>query len=698
MHTQSDRYPPISPKCPHMLHGGDYNPDQWPTEVWAEDMRLMKAAGCNAMSVGIFAWSRLEPQEGQYEFGWLDRIMDMLAENDAFAILATPSAARPAWLDARYPECCKVTAEGQRRDHGMRHNFCWSSPAFREKVTAINTRLAERYGTHPALLMWHVSNEYGGEGSGAPCYCELCQAWFRDWLRDRYDNDIETLNHAWWTAFWSSRYESFDQIDAPGPLGERAIHGLTLDWKRFNTHQAIDFYRHETSTLKRITPDVSCTTNFMWAFEPQDYWQWANEVDIVSWDGYPGWHCRGDDVREAAGAAFNHDLFRSLKAGRPFMLMESVPSVTSWFPVCKLKRPGMHKLSSLLAIAHGSDTVQYFQWRKSRGATEKFFGAVVDHVGHEDTRVFGDVAELGRVLKKLDGVVGTTVRSEVAVLFDWPTRWAVSAMSGLGHRHRNYLGTCMQHHAAFWTMGIGVDVIDQTVALDEYRLAVLPMLYMLRPGMAEKIERFVADGGTAVMTYWSGIVDEHDLCHLGGWPGGGLRKVFGVWDEETDAICEDDVQRLVLSEGNELGLAGEYEIHQLCALIHAEGATVAGTYGEDFYAGRPALTVNHYGDGKAWYVAARTGQDFLDDLYGRLASDLGLRRTLDATLPQGVTARMRTNGETDYVFVMNFTDAVAGVDLGETTFADVVNGGEVAGRLALPAYGVAILSRPAVEA
>ena len=688
----TDRYPPINPKCRAMLHGGDYNPDQWirTPEVWDEDMRLMKLAGCNAMSVGIFSWASIEPAEGQFEFGWLDTIMDKLAAHDAFAVLATPSGARPAWLSFKYPEVLRVRADRGRNLHGRRHNHCFTSPVYREKVATINRLLADRYKDHPALLVWHVSNEYGGE-----CHCELCRAAFVAWLRTKYHDDLDALNHAWWTAFWSHTFTEWSQIEPPSPIGEHSTHGLRLDWRRFVTDQTIDFFRSEIAPLRELTPDVPVTTNFMGLYEGLDYWQFAPAVDVVSWDNYPQWHAPAGDAQVAAGIAFVHDINRCLKGGKPFMLMESVPSATNWAPVAKLKRPGMHLLSSLQAVAHGSDTVQYFQYRKSRGSSEKFHGAVVDHVGHEHTRVFRDVAEVGAALKKLAPIVGTTVRPAVAVLYDWQNNWAIGDMQALGREIRRYPETCVAHYRPFWAAGVPVDVIDQTCTLDGYQLVIAPMLYMLRSGVAERLRAFVAGGGTLVMTYWSGLVDQNDRVFLGGCPGQGLREVLGLWDEETDALYPEDRNRLVTRKGNALGLAGEYEVRELCALIHAEGAEVLATYGDDFYAGRPALTVNAHGQGKAYYVAARTGDDFLSAFYGRLIEELAIPRVLAAELPAGVTAQTRTDGQTDYVFVMNFAQVPRAVDLGDDRFEDVLNGKSVSGRIELGSYGLRVLSRPA---
>jgi beta-galactosidase len=645
----------------------------------------MKLAHVNAMSVGIFSWTRLEPAEGQYDFGWLDRVMDMLAENGAYAVLATPSGARPAWMAQQYPEVLRVRPDQGRNLFGRRHNHCLTSPLYREKVRQINGRLAERYADHPALLVWHLSNEYGGE-----CHCALCRAAFQEWLRCKYGT-LGALNEAWWTAFWSHIYTDWSQIDPPSPIGETSVHGLNLDWKRFVTDQTVDFMLNEIAALRQFSTDTPVTTNLMGTFPGLNYWKLAPHLDVISWDSYPTWHS-GDDVALASDVAFLHDLNRSLKGGKPFMLMESVPSATNWVPVAKRKRPGMHAIASLQAVAHGSDTVQYFQWRKSRGSAEKFHGAVVDHVGHEHTRVFRDVADLGCKLEKLDDVVGTTVRPDVALVYDWENAWAMNDAQGPRRGDKGYLDDCKAHYRAFWKRGIPVDIIDEEQPLDGYKLVVAPMLYMVRPGVAGRIAAFVEAGGTFVATYWSGIVDVNDLCFLGGFPGP-LRGVLGIWCEEIDALYEGDTNGVLPVEGNALGLSGEYVARELCDLIHAETAETLATYTGDFYAGRPALTVNRYGQGKAYYVASRNEERFLDEFYGALSSELGLLHSLDVDLPSGVSAQLRTDGDREYVFLMNFSADPVSVDLGGETFTDLLTDAQLSGMAELDVYGVMVLGR-----
>ncbi|MEO3944294.1 beta-galactosidase [Gorillibacterium sp. CAU 1737] len=684
------KFDPISSKLPVLMHGADYNPDQWlhDPSILDEDLRLMKLANVNVVAIGIFAWSALEPEEGVFTFEWLDTMLDRLAANGIYAWIATPSGARPAWMSEKYPEVLRVEKNRVRNLHGMRHNHCFTSPVYREKTLIMNQKLAERYSNHPAIVGWHISNEFGGE-----CHCDYCQEAFRGWLKKKYGT-LENLNRAWWASFWSHTYTSWSQVESPAPHGESMVHGQNLDWRRFVSDQTIDFYLHEEAPLKAVNPDLPCTANFMDWFEGLDYHRFAEVVDVISWDAYPTWHRERSDAHVAAWFSFNHDLFRSLK-NKPFMLMESTPSLTNWQPMSKLKKPGMHRLSSLQAIAHGSDTVQYFQWRKSRGSSEKFHGAVVDHAGHENTRVFADVADIGKTLAGLTDVIGTVPAVDTAILCDWDNRWAVKDAQGPRNSGIHYEETVLQHYRAMWELGIPTDIVSSNSDFSKYKLLILPMAYLLREETGAAIDRFVQNGGTLVTTFWSGIVGDSDLCHLGGFPGP-LRKTLGIWAEEIEGLYDEESNQLSMNASSSSSwFQGTFEIKELAERIHTEGADVLAVYGDDFYKGEPALTEHAHGKGKAYYLAARVEDPaFYRAFYQKLTQDAGVRPAIETELPEGVTVQIRSDETHDYLFVLNFSGREEALKLDSASYEDVETKEVVSGTLALPQYGVRILKRP----
>ena len=683
---------PITPKFPKLIHGADYNPDQWLRypEILKKDIELLKEAHMNSVSVGIFSWAHLEPEEGVYDFDWLEEIINNLYDNGIYTVLATPSGAKPLWMSEKYEEIRRVNKFGQRDLSGNRHNHCYTSPFYREKVRQMNTKLAERFANHPGVIMWHLSNEYGGE-----CYCPLCIAEFRKWLKEKYKT-IDALNHAWWTDFWSHTYSSFEQINPPFAHGEQSVHGLVIDWKRFVTHQTVDFMKAEMAAVKAVNPDIPCTANLMGFYEELDYFKFK-DIDVVSWDNYPLWHS-GDNASVAQYSAMNHDLMRSIKHEN-WLLMENTPSVTNWTPVSKLKKDGMHLGSAMQALAHGSNSIQYFQFRKSRGSSEKFHGAVVDHVGHSNTRVFREVTKVGKALENLTELIySTSVKPEVALVYDWENRWAVERAQGprTGGTHFggksssgiNYMKTLCTHHKAFWKKGINVDIVDMDGDISGYKVVVAPMLYMYRAGFEEKMKDFVAKGGTLITTVNSGIVDETDLCFLGGWPGAGMMEVFGLWNESIDGLWDEDRNSFVMAE--DAPLKGEYEVKELCALIHPSTAKVLASYGSDFYKGEPALTVNDYGKGKAYYIGAQPEEKFLDELYDVIISDCGVKKVLDIEFPYGVTAHSRIGENGPVIFIENYTDEEKTIEL-PGTYKDVLTALEL-NSIKLQPYEVRVLT------
>ena len=669
-----------------LLHGGDYNPDQWLDypDILKDDLRLMKLANVNTMTVGIFAWSALEPTEGNYNFEWLDKIIDDVYNQGGRVILATPSGARPAWLSEKYPEVLRTNDRREKMLHGGRHNHCFSSPIYREKTQKMNYKLAERYGNHPALIMWHVSNEYSGD-----CQCELCQEHFRDWLKNK-SKPIENVNKAWWGPFWSHTYTDWSQIESPSSIGENAVHGLNLDWKRFVTDQTIDFYENEAKPLRELTPNVPITTNFMAdtddliPFQSLNYEKFSKHVDILSWDCYPAWHNDWETTKDlATKVGFINDLYRSLKQ-QPFLIMECTPSGVNWHNVNKAKRPGMHTLASMQLLAHGSDSVLYFQWRKSRGSSEKFHGAVVDHDNSEENRVFKEVSQVGEILDKIKEIKGSMKQSKVAIIYDWENDWALKDAQGFGKESRRYPQTLQSHYKYFWDKNISVDVVTPQQDLSKYSLVVAPMMYMMTEETMDRFRDYVKNGGVLVGSYLSGLVNETDLTYLGGWPKT-LQEIYGIDVKEIDTLYPKD--RNSIKFGNE-----SFEVVDYCTIIEAKEAEVLAKYEEDFYKNTPAITKNNLEKGKAYFIGARTNQEFLSKFYDKIVKDLDINEVEDFISECGISIQIRENEDAKYYFVMNFTEEEKNIEI-KGSYIDLILGKEAEILNIMKPYGVYVLKK-----
>lgn len=637
-------------KTEKLLHGGDYNPEQWLNrpDILEKDIEMLKEAGCNVVSLGIFSWSTLEPEEGFYQTEWLENIVNNLYENGIYTILATPTGARPKWMADKYPEVLRVDENRRRMLFGFRHNHCYTSPVYRGKTAKINGLLSQRLGKHPGVILWHVSNEYGGE-----CHCPLCQKAFRNWLREKYGT-IENLNDKWCTIFWSHTYQSFDQIESPSSIGETQLHALNLDWKRFVTHQTADFLHHEIQAIREGGSTLPTTANLMYYYDGLDYFRLAKEIDVVSWDTYPTWH--KEAVMETAyDNGMCHDLMRSLK-NKPFFQMESCPGSTNWQGVSKLKKPGVLFSQSMQAIAHGGEGALYFQIRQSRGASEKFHGAVIDHYGGKDTRVFKEVAKTGQALAQISELAGSRVVSKVAILFDWSSRWAMEDSQGPRNKGLHYMEVLRKVYRGFRKKGLNVDLIDMECNLSGYEILAIPMGYMFKEGFAEKVRAFVEKGGTLITTYWSGIADDTDRCYLGGTPYG-LMDVLGIRSEEIDGLYDWEENQMVPVKDNELGLSKTYTCKYLCDLVKVQTARTLMTYGSDFYKGYPCLTVNEYGEGKAWYVACDGEKEFYEDFIGRALDDSHIAGAVKAEIPEGLEITTRETDSIRYYIYQNFGES-----------------------------------------
>ncbi|WP_328917455.1 MULTISPECIES: beta-galactosidase [unclassified Streptomyces] len=670
---------PVTPGTPF---GGDYNPEQWPPDVWKEDYRLFDAAHIDTVTLGVFTWATTQPAEDVLDFSVLDRIVAEAAAHGRRICLATGTAAHPAWLARAYPEVTRTDFEGRRHRYGQRHNSCPSSPVFRRLSARIAGRIAERYADHPSLIAWHIGNEYGGA-----CYCELCGAAFRRWLRERYPT-LDALNTAWCTAFWSHTFHDWDEIEPPSALTEHwrgpdhtAFQGITLDYLRFMSDAMLTNFRDEKAAVRRHSA-VPVTTNFMGMYRPIDYHRWAPHLDFASWDNYP------PQDAPPAWAALSHDLMRGLKDGGPFWLMEQTPGTTACRDVNPLKRPGVMRLWSWQAVAHGADAVLFFQMRASRGASEKYHGAVIGHAGRDDTRVFREVAALGAELKRLGTVaLGARTPAEVALLFDWDSWWALEISDGPSRLVR-YQQVVLAYYRALWEAGVDVDVVPVTADLSRYAVVVAPALHMVKGDLAARLEDMARRGGSVLTTFLSGRVDENDNAFLTDVPGP-LGPLMGVRVDEWDARGPEFVNPVRLAAG--AGGVLEAEARLVFELVLPQGAEVIGTYQEDFYAGSPAVARNSFGAGHGWYVAAGLDQAGVGWVVRQVLDTHGIAGRHPGLPELESAARVAPDG-TRLLFLLNHAaesvEAPAGAD-----GVDLLTGERVtAGRpVRLEAYGVRVL-------
>lgn len=606
------------PRMDHIAYGGDYSPEQWPRDVWTADHAAFDAAGITTLTVGVFTWSLTQPSEHEFDFSVLDDILQRAADEGRSVCLGTGTGAMPPWLVRAHPDATRTDFEGRRHGYGQRHNACWSSPAFRRLAADIAGRLAERYASHPAVVAWHIGNEYGGR-----CYCDLCAAEFRLWLRARYGT-LERLNEAWNTTFWSHRFGDWDEIEPPSALTEHwrgpgytAFQGITLDYHRFSTDNAIRQYTEEKAAIREHS-DLPATTNFMGFYEPLDYHRWSRHLDFASWDNYP----RSAD--EPWSMALTHDLMRGLKDGAPFWLMEQTPSMTASRDVNPVRRPGIMRLWSWQAVAHGSDSVLFFQMRASQGACEMTHGAVLDHSGRLDTRTFREVAGLGAELARVgDAVLGARTPARCALIVDWDSWWALEMADG-PNRLLRYMPFVHEWGRAFWEAGAQVDVVPVTADLQGYDVVAAPLLHMIKGDITERLEAVVAAGGSVITGCLSGRVDEDDRRILAASPGP-LAALTGVRVAETDAAEPDALNRIRFEgdgDASEAGASGR----MVFEVLVAEDADVIARYGDDFYAGEPAVTRRSApGGGQAWYVGTRLDRTGLSRVIGAALDHHDLR-------------------------------------------------------------------------
>jgi len=652
-------------------YGGDYNPEQWPESTWAEDIRLMAEAGVNLVTVGVFSWSRLQPAPGELTAGWLDRVLDLLAEAGIGVDLATGTASPPPWLIAAHPEILPVTVDGRRLAPGARQHYCPSAPAFRAATADLAARMARRYAGHPAVTMWHVGNEYGCHVPA--CYCELSAEAFRNWLRARY-GALGRLNEAWGGAVWSQDYTSWDQVEPPRTAPTFGNPAQQLDFARFSSGELLACYRAEREVVTGHSPGTPVTTNFLNLFRPVDQFRWAAELDVVSVDSYPD----PADPESHLFSAMTCDLTRSVGGGRPWVLMEQAPNAVNWRAVNVSKAPGQYRALSLQAVARGGDAILSFQWRAAATGAEKFHSGMLPHAGTA-SRVWREVVELGADLGRLGQVAGSPVPAEVALLLDWESWWALEMDS---HPSRLRLMELLREfYRPLFETGVNADFTHPESDLSGYRLVLVPALYLVSDAGADNVRRVAANGGTVLISFFSGIVDPHDRIRLGGYPAP-WRDLLGLRVEEFAPLPEGALVRLD-GTPDTVGADGVGRVWQ--DAIDLRGADPLLRYAEGHLVGQAAATRHPYGPGEAFYLGTLPDRATLRGLVEQACRRAGVKFRTD--VPPGVEAVRRG----DYLFMISHLDRPVELDLGGKSL-DLLTSDIVGPTVALGPRGVLVLT------
>jgi len=680
------------PGFKHIFYGADYNPEQWDRSTWKSDMALMKEAGVNMVTVNVFSWAKLEPREGQFTFDWLDEIIDLLHSNGIRVDLATATASPPAWLSLKYPESLPRDGNMVVYNIGSRQHYCPNSEAYRDRSAALVTELASRYGRHPAVAMWHVNNEISCHIPA--CYCDVCAAKFRQWLQAKY-KDVDALNDAWGTSFWSQHYSDWTEIMPPRKAPSFHNPTQSVDYKRFTSDSFLALYKLEHEII-RTHAHQPITTNLMGFHDTLDLFAWAPHLDFTSYDSYPDPSRYSD---EHVSAAMSHDLTRSLNAdGRPFVLMEQAPSAVNWRDNNVPKEPGMMRVLSYQAIARGADGCMFFQWRASASGAEKYHSAFVQHTWNKENRIWKELVHLGTELRlSMDGVVASRfgpVTGRVGILFDWNSKWAAETPSK--PTKIDVMNVVYQYYRIIYEQNRPVSFVHphMKLSVSEYPVLIAPLLYMISPASAQALKEYVAGGGMLVVTYFSGIVDENDGVQVGGYPAL-LREVLGLWVEEFEILASGASNQVKITlpmfdfhKGRPLQCSG------WCDVIHLETAQPIGVYTSSSLEGFPAITFNRYGTGLAYYIGTRVDYNFLVPFLHRICNDANIF-VPPWPVPSKIEVASREHRDGDrqrYWFVLNHNDKHVAFDMGAWRGQDILTGNALTGGVEMDPYGVLVLT------
>ena len=671
-------FSPVIPRLNEIAFGGDWNPEQWPESVWEQDIALMQEAGVNLVTLGVFSWAIIQPDENTWNFEWLDRVLDLCLKGGIKVDMATATASPPPWLGHNYPDTLAVTADGMRLAWGARQHYSPSSKTFIEKSQIVARKLVERYGKHEAIVMWHVGNEFGAHT--ALCYSDESEAAFRLWLQKKY-GVIDKLNERWGTRFWSQQYSTFDEVMPPRTTAYFPNPSQQLDFKRFSSDAMLELYRAEHKIIRdSVASDIPVTTNYMRLFPHADYWKWSKELDVVSDDWYPDLSDPDHQIEGSLGA----DLMRSLKQGKPWLLMEQAPSAINWRQVNGPKTFGAYSRWSIQQMAHGADGILHFQWRASVRGAEKWHSGMVPHAG-QNTRVWAEVSELGANLKKLQPVVGTRTDAKIGIVLDWNSWWALELDSRPSTllSQRTFL---LDYYRHFFEMGYSVDFVHPEQNLEQYKLVLVPNLYLATDAAIANLRSAIESGVNVFLGAFSVAVDDDEGVRIGGHLMG-LRDLFGTYSEEWHPLYENQEVELTNNKGQRVGTAsGWAEFTQT-----SKEAEVLLEYSDGALAGRSALAKLKLPKATTWILSCRPDRNLMRQIISDVLADCDLASQIQSK-SENIEVAVRENETNEFLFAMNHSKDVGSLVL-EKDSLDLISDSKISAgsSVTIPAGGWLVL-------
>ncbi|UQZ34951.1 beta-galactosidase [Paenibacillus sp. PK3_47] len=654
--------------------GVDYYPEHWDESLWEKDVELMRETGVKVVRVAEFAWSRLEPVEGTFDFAWLDRAMELFREKGLQVVIGTPTTTPPRWLTTAYPDVLPVFKDGQTYHPGVRGHRCFNSASLRKYGSRIVEKLAAHYSGHPAVIGWQTDNEFGM----IDCHCDSCNAAFRSWVKDKYGT-VARVNEEWGTVVWSGEYSDWEELTVPYGGSPFQNPSLLLDFQRFQWDAVVDFQKTQIDLLRALCPDHFITHNFHSYPQRLDMYAVGADLDVAAFDYYPNTSPDKQATTPYSGA-LSLDVTRGIRR-QNFWIMEQLSgSPGCWMPMWRTPYPGFIRAYAWQAIARGADTVVHFRWRSAAAGAEQYWHGLIDH-SNVPGRRFAEFSQLCAEVNLLsEKLLGTVLKHEVAILHSHEQKAALDIQpqaEGL-----DYYENIKQYHRALTKLGIGCDVIRLGQPLDGYKVVIAPSLYLLDEQTAAQLEAFAITGGTLILSNRSGVKNMNNICVMQPLPGM-LSRAAGVWVKEYDPVG-GDIHALVDSQGD------TFQCSQWCDLLSPVTAEPIAWYGDDFYTGIPAVTVNSFGKGAVYYFGTHADERFWNGLLVEVADKQGLQRF--AGLPEGVQATVRTGDNGSFLFLLNLNRSPQTVPLaGSYRSALDADGPVREGKLMMEAYGVEIL-------